>query len=239
VSNPVLNIEGRDEPLKPESQTVDDDEEQMTLTFRTRALASASYALEFDWVLRDEEREFHERGPRHFLRVIPDNAPSVALTYPARDLKATLEKDMSLEYRASDDYGLEKAWLIYALNDQQEQRLPLGELGNGQTVKREFKWDLKDQLPDLREGDIVTFSVEVSDGRDDAEASRGRSRSRRVQFVSQADYLVYLTGQQRKFLGRIRPLYRHELEASGRMQDLTQETEQETDREPGGPEEGE
>jgi hypothetical protein len=224
VTNPVLNIEGRD-PLKPASIETGEDG-QVKMTFRTEAHASASYALEFDWSL--DERDFHERGPRHFLRVIPDNAPSVALTYPARDLKATLNKDMTLEFRASDDYGLERAWLVYALNEQQEQRKPLGEIANGQTVVREVNWDITEQMPDLREGDIVTFSVEVSDGRPDAEASRGRSRSRRVQFVSEADYLAYLTGQQRKFLGRIRPLYRHELEASGKMQEILEDPDRES-----------
>jgi hypothetical protein len=208
----------------------------VTFKFRAPARASASYALEFDWTLKD--REFHERGPRHFLRVIPDNAPSVALTYPARDLKATLDKDMVLEYRASDDYGLDEAWLIYGLNEQQEQRVSLGKIQNGQTVQREVQWNLMEQLPDLQEGDIVTFSVEVSDGRPDDEASRGRSRSRRVQFVSQADYLNYLMAQQRKFLGRIRPLYRHEMEASERIRELVTESEEDGEPADGTREEG-
>jgi hypothetical protein len=230
VSNPVLNIEGR-KPLKPaESESARVDGEPGTiLRFRAPASASASYALEYDWTMNGEE--FHERGPRHFLRVIPDNAPSVALTYPARDLKATLEKDMVLEFRASDDYGLQKAWLVYALNEQQERRKPLDEIENGRTVTREIQWNIREDLPDLREGDIVTFSVEVNDGRPDADAALGRSRSRRVQFVSHADYMAYLQAQQRKFLGRIRPLYRHELEATGKMQDLMQTDEPDTTEE--------
>ena len=211
VRQPVLNIEGQ-EPLRPV------EEGETRLVFETQARASAGYALEYDWTL--EGRDLSEQGPQHFLRVVRDNPPSVVLTYPMRDLKATLQKKAIIEFRATDDYGLGKAWLVYALNDGGEQRVEIGDLAGQQSAQQEMTWDVQGAIDDLREGDIITLAVEVTDGRPAEEAAVGRSRSRRMQFVSEADYLADILARRRNELGRIRPLYRHEMEASGKMGDL-------------------
>ena len=67
----------------------------------------------------------------------------------------------------------------------------------------------------------MTYSVEVCDGRPGETATAaGRSQSRRVQFVSASEYLLYALAQERRYLGQIRPLYKQELEAAGAVRRL-------------------
>jgi hypothetical protein len=180
-------------------------------TVQLRAEASYPYSINLRWKLK--RSEFVEPGARHYIQVIPDADPQVGLLRPAEDTKATLKKTVMLSYWARDDYGLGEAWIVYSLNDGGERRLRFSPLGGLTNVERESAWPITQALAGLKEKDIVTFAVEVSDGRP-GEAGKGRSISRRVQFVSDGDYVAYVLARQRKFLGQLRPLYLQEKEAA-------------------------
>jgi hypothetical protein len=177
--------------------------------------ASSSYTLRFRWKLGD--REYVDQNARHYLQLIPDSDPRAGLTRPFEDGKATLSKIVDLVYWAKDDYGLDEAWIVYTLNDGREQRYSLGSLGGEKSVDdREVSWPIARVITDLKEGDIVTFAVEVSDVRV-GPGHRGRSHSRRLQFVSPQQYLAYVLARQRKYLGQLRPLYLQEMDAGAHL----------------------
>jgi hypothetical protein len=197
-----------------------------TLTLDTPAEASGAYRVRLHWTLAG--RSLVEEGPKHFLDVRTDESPVVRLTWPGEDVrKATLHKTLRLRYWARDNYGLSGAWLKYRIDEGTWRRLPIAELAGRREVRDgRFDWVLSDALPNLREGEILTFLVEVADGREEGNPERmGASSSRRIQFVSEEDYLNYSLARRRRFLGRIRPLYRQQRQAGEqieRMQDANQ-----------------
>jgi uncharacterized membrane protein YidH (DUF202 family) len=213
VESAEMEMQGQDSP----SVRVAPD--QMSAEADAPAMASGSYQFQLRWRFTGEE--LVEPAAKHFLRVVPDDEPRVIISYPLDDEKATLHKTLTVRYVAADDHGLSAATLIYAINDGTEQRRDLGELGGEPNAERELRWKVTDDLPDLREGDLMTYSVEVRDGRPgEAAAAFGRSQSRRVQFVSTSEYLLYALAQERRYLGQIRPLYMQELEAAGAVRRL-------------------
>ncbi len=197
-----------------------------TLTLDDKAQASGAYRVRLHWTLAG--RSLVEDGPNHFLGVRTDESPVVRLTWPGEDVrKGTLHKTLRLRYWARDNYGLSGAWLKYKINEGQWRRLPIAELAGRREVREgRFDWGLSDALPNLREGEILTFLVEVADGREADDPGRiGASSSRRIQIVSEEDYLDYSLARRRRFLGLIRPLYRQQRQAGeqiDRMQDANQ-----------------
>lgn len=184
--------------------------------FEATAKASAPYRFRFHWELGD--RTCVDEGTKHYVQVIPDNEPHVRLTFPAEDEKATLHRDMRLAFSATDDHGLAKAWIVFSLNAGGEQRREIGDLQDKASVQREVAWPIRESIPDLRLGDIVSYAIEVADGRLSGDgARRSRSRSRRVQFVSDDEYLRYVLARTRRTLGQLRPLYLQQREAAGAM----------------------
>jgi hypothetical protein len=175
------------------------------------AEASSAYRFLLHWQLGD--RRYVETGARHFIQVIPDAEPVVSLLEPTEDAKGTLRKTITCHYWARDDYGLGEAAIVYAINDGGERRHPLGPLGGAAVAEKQLAWPITALLPGLKQYDIVTFAVEVTDARPGA-CGRGRSASRRVQFVSDQEYIAYVLGRQRKYLGQLRPLYLQEKEAA-------------------------
>jgi hypothetical protein len=140
---------------------------------------------------------------------------AVRLVFPAEDAKATLNREMKLTFSATDDRGLARAWIVFSLNAGREQRREIGDLLGKAPVQRQVPWPIRESIRDLRLGDIVTYAIEVADGRpSDNGARRARSRSRRVQFVSDDEYLRYLLARTRRTLGQLRPLYLQQREAA-------------------------
>ena len=182
---------------------------------QSAADASRPYTIALGWQLAG--RRYVEPGAKHYIQIIPDADPQVGLLRPGGDSKATLKKTIHLSYWARDDYGLGEAWVAYSVNDFDERRLPLGPLGGKTSVENEFSWPITKLLPTLRFNDIVTFAVEVSDGRPGT-PGLGRSVARRVQFVSDGEYVSYVLARLRKVLGQLRPPYLQEREAARRLE---------------------
>ena len=179
------------------------------------AEASRPYTIAFRWRLAGSQ--YVEPGAKHYIQVIPDADPQVGLLRPGEDGKATLKKTIRLSYWARHDYGLGEAWIVYSINDGGERRHPLGSLDGKTSIEKEFSWPITQLLPTLKLNDIATFAVEITDGRPGT-PGRGRSIARRVQFVSNDEYIAYVMARQRKMLGQLRPLYLQEREAAARLE---------------------
>jgi hypothetical protein len=187
------------------------------LVFRSEATASGGYGLRFRWRLGG--RTFDHQGTPHILRVLPDQPPQVTLELPAEDGKATRAKRAMVRWRAEDDHGLSAASLVWSLNGGAEQRQALADPAGGTLA-----WAIRDAIPDVRVGDLVTLAVEVADTRErggTAAAHTARSRSRRIQIVDDAAYLREQDARQRRLLGRLLPLYDQTLAGDEALRDIT------------------
>ncbi|MHC4252927.1 MAG: hypothetical protein ACYS9X_27735, partial [Planctomycetota bacterium] len=183
------------------------------------AVAQASRAYHFRWVER--EHGFTYEGGRHFVQVTPDREPRVTLLYPKEDQKATLRKRLTVNLRARDDHGIAAAALKYVVNEGKEKALPLGTEDGARSLDMTVEKDLKQLVPTLKEGDIVAYAAEVGDaypGKNGPYVSR--SEARRVQILSEKDYLAYVARRRLSTLRLLRSAYRQERMASEKVESL-------------------
>lgn len=179
------------------------------------ANASLSYRYRFAWQLGG--RQHNDESARHFIQVIPDIVPRVVMDYPLSSGKATLSKQLEIEFSAFDDHSVSEARLVYALNDGKEKTRALA-LTPGKTVKHRVELDPNELISDLKVGDILSCRIDVADNRDVAGGPQhASSRVVRLQFVSDAEYLADVLERRGRFLGQLRPIYEQEREAYGNL----------------------
>ena len=175
--------------------------------------ASLAYRYRFDWTLNGQRQE--NESARHFIQVIPDVPPRVAISYPLSSSKATLAKQLGLEFNAADDYAISQARLVYSLNDGTEQvrELNIGPGGAG-NVDQQVQVDPNELVPDLREGDVLNYRIEVTDNRELAAGpQQAASQLLRLVFVSEDEYLQDVADRRSRLLGQLRPIYQQERQA--------------------------
>lgn len=203
-----------------------------TIRAELKAEASLSYRYRFDWML--EGRPQQNETARHFIQVIPDVAPRVAISYPRSSGKATLAKRLTIEFTAADDYAISEAKLIYALNDGAEQTRELDiateaagveslDAAEDQQVdpRRVVELDPTQLVPDLREGDMLSYRIEVADNRSVASGpQQARSRVLRLQFVSEQEYMADLVERRSRLLSQLEPVYKQERAAQSNLINL-------------------
>ena len=91
---------------------------------------------------------------------VPDSFPLVELLKPEEDLEVNGDERLALEYRASDDYGIQQITLVAAVGER-EERIPVWREELARTLQETFIWDL-DTIR-LEEGDVVVYHLEVLD----------------------------------------------------------------------------
>ena len=91
---------------------------------------------------------------------VPDGFPVVELLKPEEDLEVNGDERLALEYRASDDYGIQQITLVAAVGER-EERIPVWREELARTLQETFIWDL-DTIR-LEEGDVVVYHLEVLD----------------------------------------------------------------------------
>lgn len=92
--------------------------------------------------------------------VVPDSFPLVELLKPEEDLEVNGDERLALEYRASDDYGIQEVTLVAAVGER-EERIPVWRDELARNLQETFIWDL-DTIR-LEEGDVVVYHLEVRD----------------------------------------------------------------------------
>ena len=181
---------------EPESMEVNTEGTEV----RYRRVIDQSIGYRFRWHHKDSGFVFD--APRHQIYARPDTPPEVTIMRPMDDIKATVNKKLFLEFQAKDDYGLGPAWLIYSVNDGEEQKIPLGKLPkldkddplpHARFGLWPLQWKIKHDLPLINAGDVITYAVEVADIR--AEEGAGiikRSQPRKISIVSRSEYQNYI-----------------------------------------------
>jgi hypothetical protein len=181
--------------------------------------ASLSYRCRFRWLLNGQEHV--DETAKHYIQVVPDVAPTVGILYPRHSGKATLSKKLEIAFTAADDYAISAARVLYALNDGKERAYDLDVTG-GRFLERTVTLDPNSLVPDLQEGDILSYRIEADDNRAVAGGpQRRRSRGLRLQFVSDREYLQNLMDRRARYLGQLRPIYHQERQAYSELINLT------------------
>jgi hypothetical protein len=194
---------------EPVELKLEDDRRGGTVTLP----ATQSFYYRFEWV--DLRHKYpYPSDVQYFVQVIPDGPPDVDLLEPLEDEKATVRKRLSLHFRAADDHGIAKAWIVYQVNDGPERKEPIGSFDT-QPVEARPVWRLKESIPALKVDDTITYAVEVADTRTGAKGPNvSRSRPLRVSVVRLADYLRYIFEKKARLVKEMESLYQEETEAS-------------------------
>lgn len=183
------------------------------------ATATESFDYSFQWKEKAHGYEYKDEV-RYFIQVIPDSAPQVEILRPLEDEKATVRKTLTVAYQARDDYGLSEAWIVYNVNDGEEKSFSIGAL-KGRVAEREAAWPIRKTIPDVKEGDTITYAIEVADNHSgEGGAFRSRSQGRRLYIVSVEEYLRYLAERRRKLVGDIRTMHTLETEAAEKVGEI-------------------
>ena len=186
--------------------------------------------LRYSVRLQDGEHGFAYSPPAQYtIQVVTDRAPRVVLESPARDLTATRQKVLDIRATGNDDYGLASAQIVYSVLNQSttgkgsipETSLPI----KTDALKDQpldgslaFKWSLLDSIPDLSPGDVVHYSVALTDNRPD-KPSTTWSEMRRISIVTPAEYVDYVAKQRARLLTQIRELQAVEKKAAANLEE--------------------
>jgi len=204
VSEAVLHRDGKDPlPLQLTNdglQVVVDEE------------VEASRGYSFSWV--EKEHGFDFTSPRYYLQVASDQAPRVELTSPESNLVAMIGRPLGLAVRAQDDHGIDSTVVAYRVNQRDETPVELKLSPQSGQGDQPIDWDYRETLPDLKIGDTVFFTLEVSDRYPGENGPHVvRSETRRMTFLSKEDYLEQIQKMKDRLLSRVQTMYRQQRSA--------------------------
>jgi hypothetical protein len=174
--------------------------------------AEASRGYSFSWV--EDEHGYDFTSPRYYLQVASDQAPRVELTAPESNLVAMIGRPLSLAVRVQDDHGIGSTAVAYRVNQRDEVAVKF-ELSSqsGQGVQA-IDWDYRKTLPNLKVGDTVSFTMEVSDRYPGENGPHiVRSDTRRITFLSERNYLRQIQKKKDSLLSRVQTIYRQQRSA--------------------------
>jgi hypothetical protein len=100
-------------------------------------------------------------SPDYAIEVLQDQPPSVSITKPGRDQKASPIEEVFAEVKAEDDYGLSKVELVYSVNGSEEKVVPLYRGGQKKDMVAGHTFFLEDY--DLSPGDFISYFARATD----------------------------------------------------------------------------
>ena len=165
-------------------------------------VANETFKYTFQWT--EKKHGFTYDDVQHVVRVVPDMVPDVQLIQPSGDALATVNKTLRLVAKAADDHGLADAVLVYSVNGSEEKRVKIQDVA-GTSKDILYTWVLAKALPDLKSGDKLAFSIEVSDRYPPTGSHINVSATRRLTIVSESVYLEWFKNEldaQRELIGR-------------------------------------
>ncbi|MFP4056520.1 MAG: hypothetical protein ACLF0G_06605 [Candidatus Brocadiia bacterium] len=209
------------EEQAPRPMELSDDGTVATIEMEPEEVAQ-SFSYQFRWTEREHEYVYDE-DVRYFVQVDLDQPPLVEIAKPWQDLIATVNKTVAIRYLATDDYGLADAWIVYTVNEGEEQRRRLDSF-DPTAPEQQASWALRRSIPGLKVGDQVAFLIEVADNHTGARgAQRGRSQTRRVRILSEQAYLREMFQRTKELIAKIRDMHQDEEEAAREVGTLQRE----------------
>ena len=187
------------------------------IVFEEEANASRGYS--FSWVEKQYGYEF--TSPRYYLQVASDQEPRVELTSPESNLVAMIGRPLSLAARVQDDHGIGSTAVAYRVNQLDEVAVKLKLSPKNGQGDQPVDWDYRKAISDIKIGDTVSFTIEVSDrypGKDGPHVVR--SDTRRITFLSKRDYLKQMLKKKDRLLSRMLAIYRQQRSAFDNVRSL-------------------
>jgi hypothetical protein len=201
----LVPMDDQGEPKEAVAFDLDADGRTLTLAMPVRTI---DYRLRWTVPFGRSGGQMMFEDPVHRrLEAVPDAPPVVHLSQPAdRNLLATAGLVLPLQFRASDDFGLTEAWIVYRVGDEDEEgRIPIGELSGRLVSNATFTWSLSQTLAPLSSPTTVEFTIEVADNRGRPhQFQRARAEPwRTIQVVSEEALLRHLAERQLESLKRV------------------------------------
>jgi hypothetical protein len=187
--------------------------------------ARNSLAYAFRWT-EFENGFVYEEDARRSIRVTEDETPLVELLPPKPSENATLNKSLTIRFRARDDFGLVNASIVYSLNGKPELEHALGDL-NGSVILREVDWKPVDWVSGLKEGDYLTYAITVTDNYlSEKGPNVGRSAPLKLSFLTREDYTKTIQQTRDDLFNRIKAIQEDEIESSSSLKALKSKAKQ-------------
>jgi hypothetical protein len=152
-------------------------------------VAGASFPYRFRFVELEHGYAFPD-AVEYFVQVAPDAAPQVEVLAPRTGSKATRNYSPTVYFTAGDDHGLGQATLVWQVDAGTPGRAPLDML-EGKSIEKRASWKLSDHVPDIKEGQSLTLTVEVAD-RSGKSANVGRSSPVKIDIVTEAQFDLWI-----------------------------------------------
>ena len=131
-------------------------------------------------------------SPQYRIDVLSDQPPSVSLSKPGRDTRASPIDELFLEARADDDYGIAELALVYSVNGEAEDTISLYSSAPAPEVTAGHTLYLEEFA--LEPGDVISYYAQT---RDNNRPTRARTVTSDIYFVQIRPFRIdYRQGEQ-------------------------------------------
>lgn len=219
---------GEEEKLNAE---ISDDSK--TITFSKKADKAFNYS--FLWTEGQSGKDFQYVDVQNSIKVIEDTLPEIQLISPSSDGLATTKKNLNLNFKGTDDYGLGKAHLIYSVKRDEaksdgESEIVRKEIHNfegNSSGSHTFSWKVADDIDELKAGDQISYQVEVQDLFPGEKKHIRQSATRKISIVTPERYLQWYRSELASQQDEIKRARDSEETASTEVKQLRQQESEE------------
>lgn len=209
-------------------------------------IADRRFTYTFTWTVgaSDEDSHVEDSDKEGFtfedveysVRVNKDAIPRITFAGRAPSGPATVGKKAAIRWRAQDDHGLDKIWLVYSVTTPgdpeppQEQRVQLPDVEGRVVDEDSYIWTPAKDIPGLSPGQQISYHLEATDLKDDEPGERlARSPVRQLSIVSNDDYMDWFRRQLAQRNEVVKQTFLLERDASKRIKQLLAEEGENSD----------
>ena len=204
-----------------------------TITFSKKADKAFNYS--FLWTEGQSGKDFQYVDVQNSIKVIEDTLPEIQLISPSSDGLATIKKNLNINFKGTDDYGLGKAHLIYSVKRDEaksdgESEIVRKEIHNfegNSSGSHTFSWKVADDIDELKAGDQISYQVEVQDLFPGEKKHIRQSATRKISIVTPERYLQWYRSELASQQDEIKRARDSEETASTEVKQLRQQESEE------------
>ena len=204
-----------------------------TITFSKKADKAFNYS--FLWTEGQSGKDFQYVDVQNSIKVIEDTLPEIQLISPSSDGLATTKKNLNLNFKGTDDYGLGKAHLIYSVKRDEaksdgESEIVRKEIHNfegNSSGSHTFSWKVANDIDELKAGDQISYQVEVQDLFPGEKKHIRQSATRKISIVTPERYLQWYRSELASQQDEIKRARDSEETASTEVKQLRQQESEE------------
>ena len=203
------------------------------ITFSKKADKAFNYS--FLWTEGQSGKNFQYVDVQNSIKVIEDTLPEIQLISPSSDGLATIKKNLNINFKGTDDYGLGKAHLIYAVKRDEaksdgESEIVRKEIHNfegNSSGSHTFSWKVADDIDELKAGDQISYQIEVQDLFPGEKKHIRQSATRKISIVTPERYLQWYRSELASQQDEIKRARDSEETASTEVKQLRQQESEE------------